>query len=349
MGIHNLETNYSRYAIPRVLLLFLMLPFYFAYVVNIAFLRFFSLLFDYFAFARSKLSKNDKGLIYSKGHLPSKNESCRIVLLYAKDCHFNIHDINLLKNVFNKFSGHKAVVINCSCEQNPQNHRLEVDFDFILIKPNWGYDFDAYSEIISMFAASNFSTLTFVNNSIITLNLDNNWISVMEEKSKTQESIVGLIQSISPRIHFQTFAFTISKKALAPALLSWFKRIRPLRRKQAVVRFYEIGLAKKLQTLKVRVDYIFQSSEMRSMSNSSWEKLLGPYIHTPKYSAIKKRTQSGLGVNPTHHHWRFILSANIPIIKKELIVSNPDNLPDVLQFVTTEYPSALSLLTKNHF
>jgi hypothetical protein len=306
-------------------------------------LRSTSYLFDYASLVVSKFRIFDQLQVHAEGTLPENNEKSRVLLLYAKNCEFSEFDLNLASNIFDKFNGHKTIIINCDCSKSFDSHKIKSNIDYLIVKPNWGYDFDGYAEVIKRFSKSEFGTLTFVNNSVAVINNDDSWINKMEDSSTRSGGVAGLIQSISPVVHFQSFAFTLSRKALNPSLINWFSKITPLRRKQAIVRFYELGLAKQIKKLKIACFYESQFEEIRQKSFDEWEKLLGIYFNTVKYRVIFSRTSAGLGVNPTHHHWRFILEHGIPLVKRELVVSNPEEVPDVYDFLLQNYPKILGL------
>ena len=335
------------YGLPYSLRSVFALPLVFSYLFHLISLRFISFIFDFVALAIANLRFFDKSLIKVTGKLPANKQKCRVLLVYAKECDFSEYDFDLARNFFNKFEGHKTLVINCDCKNFGESHSLGVDPDYQLVKPNWGYDFDGYAAVIERFSECDFISLTFLNNSIVVTHDDDTWVSEMELKALDQNGIVGLVQSISPIEHFQSFAFTISRTALTSPLIKWFSRIRPLKRKQAIVRFYELGLAKKINALKIKSAYIFEFSNVMEISRESWNVKLGVYADTQIYQTIYARTSLGLGVNPTHHHWRFLIDFGIPPIKKELIITNPEELPDILDYISTNHPELISLRTNS--
>lgn len=331
------------YSLPSFVRTISGLPLGVAYLTHLIILRFASYLFDYAALAVSKFRTFDQFQVRTEGKLPENNEKCRVLLLYAKNCEFSEFDLDLASNIFDKFGGHKTIIVNCDCVKTFDSHRLKPNIDYLIVKPNWGYDFDGYAEVIKRFSKSEFETLTFVNNSVVVTSNDDSWIIKMEESSIKSGGASGLIQSISPLVHFQSFAFTLSRKSLNPQLIKWFSKVTPLRRKQAIVRFYELGLAKQIRKLKIACSYESGFEKIRKKNLEDWEMLLGIYFDSVKYRVIFARTSAGLGVNPTHHHWRFILDQGIPLIKRELIVSNPEEIPDVYDFLLQKYPKILDL------
>ena len=150
-----------------------------------------------------------------------------------------------------------------------------------------------------------------------------------------------------PRIHFQSFAFTIARAALTEPLIHWFLRVKPLKRKQAIVQFYELKLARKIQKLEITCNYIFRFEDVQRISLEDWSNKLGVYADTQIYQTIYNRTSQGLGVNPSHHHWRFLLDSGVPLIKRELVSSNPEDLPDIYDFLRQKFPDALKFKSQN--
>jgi hypothetical protein len=331
------------YGLPNSLRSVFAAPLVFSYIFHLISLRFFSLIFDFVALAIGRIRFFDKSLIKVSGTLPVNKQKCRVLLVYAKKCNFSEFDFHLAETFFNKFEGHKTIVINCDCKNIEKIHSLGMQPDYQLVKPNWGYDFDGYAGIVEKFKDYDFSTLTFLNNSVVAITSDSNWVDKMEKRALDIDGIVGLVQSLSPIKHFQSFAFTISRTALTAPLIKWFSRIRPLKRKQAIVRFYELGFAKKIKDLKIKSSYIFEFSNVMEISRESWKVKLGVYADTQIYRTIYARTSLGLGVNPTHHHWRFLIDFGIPLIKKELIISNPEELPDILDYLSTNHPELIPL------
>ena len=333
------------YGLPKSLRSVFAAPLVFSYLFHLISLRFISLIFDFVALAIGRFRFFDKSLIKVSGKLPVNKQKCRVLLVYAKKCNFSEFDFHLAENFFDKFEGHKTLVINCDCMNFGEVHSLGIQPDFQLVKPNWGYDFDGYAAIIERFSECDFATLTFLNNSIVVTQGDNTWVSEMERKALDQDEIVGLVESISPITHFQSFAFTLTRNSLSQPLIDWFALVKPLKRKQAIVRFYELGLAKKIRKLAIKTSYQFTFSEVQQLAKQHWQDQLGVYAVTQIYQTVYARTSAGLGVNPTHHHWRFLLAAGFPIMKRELVASNPEELPDILDFLTLNYPHLLKLRT----
>ena len=342
---YNLKMN-KIYGLPNLITSIAMGPLGFSYLLNLIFLRFFSFVFDYTALAFAFFKHFDKRLIKISGNLPSNKQKCRILLIYAKECEFSEFDFGLAETYFKQFEGHKTLVINCDCRNARKTHDLGIDPDYQMIKPNWGYDFDGYAAVVERFSKCDFSTLTFLNNSVVVTQGDNTWVNEMEQMALEQNGIVGLIESISPITHFQSFAFTFSRDSLSQSVINWFARVRPLKRKQAIIRFYELGLAHKIAKLSINVSYLFRFADLEQLTVHDWREKLGVYFDTEVYQTIFFRTSNGLGANPTHHHWRFILDAGLPLVKKELIASNPQNLPDVYDFIRHSFPNLLGVKLK---
>lgn len=334
------------YELPYLIRLIVAVPLILAYLFHLVLLRTFGLIYDYLSLAIAKIRFFDRSRVKTIGNLPIVNQKCRALLLYAKNCEFTELDFNLGKNIFDRFSGHKSIIINCGCQGSLESHQLSINYDFLIVKPNWGYDFDGYAELVNRFSNVEFESLTFVNNSIATLGGLQPWLDQMETEAIESGGLSGLIQSISPINHFQSFAFTMSKKSLTPALLKWFSGIKPLKRKQAVVRFYELGLARKIQMQQLPHTYQIEFSQIREIPVDGWRRILGTYFHADLYRVIYARTKAGLGVNPTHHHWKFLLDLGVPILKRELISRNPENLPDVVDYIRNKHPEIIEILRK---
>ena len=335
------------YGIPTTIRVLFTLPVILAYLFHLSSFRLISNFFNYAVLFLAQIRFFDKKRVFEFGRLPLNDEKCRIVLVYAKKCQFSEFDLDLVKVIFRNFSGHKSIVINCNCDKMTEFHNLGVDVEYQLVKPNWGYDFDGYAEIIDRFSKCDFSTLTFLNNSVIALGNDNNWLAKMEDEALDSKGIVGLVESISPRNHFQSFAFTIERAALTEPLIHWFSRIKPLKRKQAIVQFYELGLARKIQKLNITCNYVFRFEDVQQISPEDWSNKLGVYADTQIYQIIYSRTSQRLGVNPSHHHWRFLIDSGVPLIKRELVSSNPENLPDVYDFLHQKFPDVLKFKFQN--
>jgi hypothetical protein len=87
----------------------------------------------------------------------------------------------------------------------------------------------------------------------------------------------------------------------------------------------------------------FAFTDMERLTRQDWIEQLGVYADTQIYRTVYARTSAGLGVNPTHHHWRFLLASGIPLIKRELIASNPEELPDVYDYIGQKFPKLLGI------
>ena len=335
------------YGLPRSIRIIFGLPMVLAYIFHLSSLRLVSNVFNYAALFLAKIRFFDKKRIFEFGRLPLNGEKCRIILMYAKKCEFSEFDLDLVNVIFRNFEGHKSIIVNCNCEKTTEFHKLGIDVEYQLVKPNWGYDFDGYAEIINRFSKCEFSILTFLNNSVISLDNDNNWLTKMEDAALNTNGIIGLVESISPRKHFQSFAFTIARAALTEPLIHWFSRIKPLKRKQAIVQFYELGLARIIQKQKITCNYVFRFEDVQRISREDWSNKLGVYADTQIYQTIYNRTSERLGVNPSHHHWRFLLDSGVPLIKRELVSSNPEDLPDIYDVLHQNFPDVLKFKFQN--
>ena len=123
----------------------------------------------------------------------------------------------------------------------------------------------------------------------------------------------GLTDSHQIRFHLQSYFLAFRAPALhSDAWRRFWRRVRPLPSKHAVILRYELGLTR-----------LFMREGLRCQA-------LWPAAGFPLPGHL--RSPSLLRLNPTHDLWRQLLDAGFPFIKRELLHDNPARVPDVSEW-----------------
>ena len=280
-------------------------------------------------FCELKTAKHDikQYEIFAKNHLDQRN--ARVVVMWAKDCNFDINDQRLAQWTFRKFYGQRIIIVNCDCKTLVWHFPKEWKEYFVIVRPNVGYDWGALKLIVHLLEDRLPDTLSVVNNSFYTKWSTPSWIFDQERLCKSYNGIAGCIESQFPQRHLQSFSLSFSKNSLEKGVLSWLQSMPLLNRKSAVVRYFEVGISKVTEKKSIPLIPVLSTSNLKTFAISNWAKSLGDFAEYDFYEKTHFLIINDLSINPTHHLWRFILELNIPLIKRNLLGANPLNIPDI--------------------
>ena len=171
----------------------------------------------------------------------------------------------------------------------------------ILIRRNIGLDFAAWHDAMQALELPRAETemLLLVNDSMH----GPFWPlgPTLARMDFARADIWGLTESAEVAPHLQSYFLAAGPVALrSPAWASFWRRVRPLRDKTALIRLFEIGFSTAMRRAGLR---------------------LAPLFPTPLD-----------GSNPTLARWRGLLNAGFPFVKRELVRTNPLRDPMVSQW-----------------
>jgi hypothetical protein len=135
------------------------------------------------------------------------------------------------------------------------------------------------------------------------------------------DGLFGMTENWGGGPHLQSYALLARGKAV-PAVLGHLQGFRDHRSKWRVVQDGEIGLSRRLLGLGIRRAALFGYPQLCAKVDDATRLSLGPRFAEP--AALLRYP-----LNPTHHLWRVLISLGFPYLKRELVMRNPGQLPEV--------------------
>ena len=80
-----------------------------------------------------------------------ENQGVRVFVVWAKNCLFKPEDYFFEEHIFDKFKGETLTIVNCDCRKSDHSS-LEFKAKSVIVRPNYGYDWGAYRDIILILA-----------------------------------------------------------------------------------------------------------------------------------------------------------------------------------------------------
>jgi rhamnosyltransferase len=200
----------------------------------------------------------------------------------------------------------------------------------LILRPNIGYDFYSYKvglNLVSDFG-ENVETVTLINSSFyITdmLKFQNTVLEMIESAKKFQ--VIGLTESKQFSWHLQSYLISINSSIInAKWFKEFFDRVNPLNNKEEIIFRYEIGFSQEMLKNRVSVISLYNPNLLQKIySQMLWMRRvleLRGLNGAGRIRAIKDWN----GINWTQFAARDIAN-QFGIIKKELILSNPNSIP----------------------
>lgn len=191
------------------------------------------------------------------------------------------------------------------------------DAHWVLARPNAGYDFGAWREGVAALRAAGHSAdrLLLMNDSAYgPLPGYGSWLGSVAVPT---HGCWGPVHASGPFPHLQSWLLVFDGAAV-DAVAEWLRAVTDLRHKESVIARYEIGLSRAMRRANI-----------------------------PLAASIQARSNViGRLRNPAHDHWRELLEAGVPFIKRELLFDDPfgvmscGDLPNHL----ASHPEALQLI-----
>jgi len=213
----------------------------------------------------------------------------------------------------------------------------------IIIRRNRGYDFGAWCDGVEHLALPRAETeeVIFANDSVFgpLTPLE----TMLESFDYTKADIWGLTESWQFRYHLQSFFMAFGPAALrSGAFKKFWDGIRPVRWKNYIVRYYEIGITQQMVKaglscaavwpyldLVEKVD--FETFDSLITQTETETGKVDPILRNRRLQAVRLRDAIArrVALNPTADLWRQLLMSGFPFIKRELLRENPTSVEDV--------------------
>jgi hypothetical protein len=278
--------------------------------------------------AKWRLVSNNSKIVNANVPDLRENIPLRAILLWAEKCNFSNNDINLVRWASQGYLGSVVLIVNCDCKKYSIQHLPTLFKEYpILIRRNVGYDWGGYRDFISYFDMTMRPYITLLNNSVIPLGPFSLFLEKQEELAMRVNGIAGAVESANPIYHLQSFSLTFSNFALLTPLTDWLKSTKNISSKWAMVYFREIRMAQIATRYDLPMIGVITNRSLREFAKENLQ-ILENHKDSNIYQQIQSRIYSG-SLNPTHHLWRFLIELGFPFIKKELLFSNPCNMPDI--------------------
>jgi len=218
-----------------------------------------------------------------------------------------INLINLAKNSFKKI-----IVISTNLKRKELN---KIDKSVkVIIRPNIGYDFYSYREGIIYLLKNEldlFKKIYLMNTSFLCLNIKI-FLKRILSASINNKVFVGITKSYEIHEHIQSYLLIIDKKLfLNSTFIYWFKKMKPINKRQNVIEKYELGLSKLILDMSFSISSLFKKNLI------IYEKYKFNFFG--KVFFLKKKRDKK---NPMHFYYKEIYN-EFGIIKIELLTKNP--------------------------
>jgi hypothetical protein len=206
---------------------------------------------------------------------------------------------------------------------------------YIIIRHNAGFDFAAWRDALVVADLPNNETelLIIANDSVY------GPLSSLEPLLARMNfgvaDVWALTDSWQWRFHLQSYLVAFGPRALRhAAFCSFWKRVRDLRSKEAVVQAYEIGLTQALLDAGLRCEALWPYIDTLAQLHAAQQPEVA---RTNALNEVQQQAEQRIlaaaarrvPLNPTAELWRLLLIAGFPFLKRELLRSNPACVPDV--------------------
>ena len=212
----------------------------------------------------------------------------------------------------------------------------------VLIRRNVGYDFGAWREGFEQFGLPREDTefAVMANDSVYGPLRPVG--EVLDRLDFTGTDAWGCTETWQSRYHLQSYFLAFSPRVLASAAWRRFwATVRPTSSKHWVIQRYEIGLSQAL----IRAGFNLRAVWPYTRLTEDIDKTLLTDEQTEVVSAdplenvrkaharrVRDAAVHRIPLNPTSDLWRQLLHAGFPFIKRELLRSNPTEVPDLVDW-----------------
>lgn len=198
----------------------------------------------------------------------------------------------------------------------------------VLQRQNVGYDFAAFRDGLLWLRhrLPDAARVIVMNNS--TYGPWGNLSSLLASADPRHADVWAVTESLELQRHLQSYLLVLHPAALRNAgFWRHWERVRPPVRKMDVVARCEIPLAATLAQAGLRTAALLPYAELSQRALDT--PLSGASAADGTYAKVFTRLLRDEPLNPTHHLWRWLVEAGVPLVKKDLLRVNPPALPDV--------------------
>jgi len=208
---------------------------------------------------------------------------------------------------------------------------------FVLKRRNFGHDFGGYKEGLAQIGnASAYEEVLFANDSVY--GPFGNLSSLLARCDDTA-AIWGITDSWDRRFHLQSYFLLVKKPALMDRRFAEFwRRVRYLGSRSAVVKHYEIGFTQIMSRAELRCAALFP---YRRLAEAIGAAALAGQLNRQDLGEERRRylellcaaIARGTPLNATHVFWDYLIGElGCPFLKRDLLLRNPMGLPFVSQW-----------------
>lgn len=253
-------------------------------------------------------------------------------------CHFDPHG-EVVEHVRGyvealRETGLSVVFVSNSGHLQPDAERwLLPRCAWVVIRRNVGYDFAAWRDGLEVagLPAADTEFLAIANDSVY--GPIRPLGPILARMDSSEADVWGMTDTWQRRYHLQSYFVAFTRNTLcSESFLAFWRGVRDLRSKTAVIRRYEIGLTQALLRAGLRVGvlwrYVDTVSQLRTSGAGEGDQPLNAVqrVADERHEAAAARR---IALNPTAELWRPLTFSGFPFIKRELLRRNPADVPDV--------------------
>jgi hypothetical protein len=205
---------------------------------------------------------------------------------------------------------------------------------WVIVRPNSGLDFAAWRDGMAVAGLPGAGTelLVVANDSVYGPLRPLG--PVLARMDFAVADVWGMTDSWQSRFHLQSYFVAFGPRALRhPAFAAFWNGVRDLRSKHAVIRNYEIGMTQALIDAGLSCEalwpYVDTLAGLYPAEQSDDDATPSHEMHRIAVRRILGAAVRRVPMNPTADLWRPLLTGGFPFLKRELLRTNPADVPDV--------------------
>lgn len=260
----------------------------------------------------------------------------RVAILMHYDSRGIFHDyvLHMLESLV---TAGFAVIVVSNAPRLPATEREKVLplAALLLWRHNVGWDFGAYRDAYFHIPdPTALDMLLIANDSVYGPFHDLR--DLVRQADPAMADVWGASDNWDRRYHLQSYFLIFHQAALRnPALTAFWRQARYLRRKNTVIRCYELGLTQHLLRagLHCRALWAYRDvlSEVTPMIEANLSNTQHP--HAEYLRRLYRTMIHGAPLNQTHTFWDHLIGRRgFPFIKRDLLVKNPTGIPNLIHW-----------------
>ncbi len=263
-------------------------------------------------------------------------------------CHYDINGLvsGQVREICCFFQSLKIDVIFITTLLSEESRNwVKSNLSCLIIRKNVGRDFGAWKDAIAILTRKSLidccSQLYLVNDSLILMsNCLNKDRFIKEFINDDFTDVIGLTESWQPRYHLQSYFLKFNKNVIISDTFHLFwKNYSLINSREYSIINGEIGLSQLLLKSGYQLKAIYSISGLWRKENV--DRLLKVVLNM-KYPERNKVMQDIFNdffdysfneINPSHRLWPLLLVDDCPVLKRDLIEKNPDELRSMRYFM----------------